>query len=247
MPRTANPLDLKIHKNQTAAMQSILLLVSRGYRFHTGGSVDTPKAPNLVRKFDERYDVIKSHQTKATRKREGRPAATLVMHPAVGGHRLDWALLATGALEGELMQDALNPTERLRWTDKYVLLQKPRTGNGLGWTWCMDGKYLNDLESRFIFAGRKANGHELQALIDVTTNMPMFNGVRENLKKARRRGIDVFRKQNPRAEFPNPKPLPSMTRRIQGYDNPPLTLGTLLEARQHRLDALQKTLDENYV
>ena len=52
MPRTTNPLDLKIHKNQTAAMQSILLLVSRGYRFRTGSSVDTQKAPNLVRKFD---------------------------------------------------------------------------------------------------------------------------------------------------------------------------------------------------
>lgn len=235
-----NPQYMKIHRNQTMAMQSILLSMTRGYVWHTSGEIKTEKADRLVEKFNERFGVLKSklslnrRATRASRKasEEGkqhdRHSATLVIHPVVGGGRMRWVLLATGPLKDEQMVNGALPSSRLIW-GKYQICQIPKKEGGITWTWRLTKSNQNELEGWFIKAARSSKKGELKKLFAIARNYPMFSGVRAQLVRAISRGVDIWNRQHPKEQMEAPGKLPVMVRHI-AYDNPPMTLGVFQRA-----------------
>ena len=241
-----NSQDFKIHVNQTMAMQSILLSMSRGYVWHCSGEIKTEKANGLIEKFNERYGILKAklslerRATRASRKAElnGEPhprhSASFVIHPVVGGDRMRWVLLATGPLQGEQMQDGKLASQRLQW-GKYQMSQIPKTDNsGVTWTWRLTREAQNEMEGWFVKSGRSNKQSEFEKLLLLARNYPMFAGVRKQVQRACERGLSIWNRQHPDIQLAPIQRLPVMVRRA-AYANPPMTLGGFQTAHLARL------------
>lgn len=238
----ANSKDMKIHKSQTTAMQSILLSMSKGYVWHTSGQVDTEKAHLLVEKFDEKFGVrtpklsLTRRATRQSRSSQNfvRTSTSLVIHPVLGGDRMRWVLLSTGPLNDENMLDGSKSESRLHW-DKYQLFQAPK-GDGITWTWRLSKRFKNELESRLIRLARSDQRHHLESSLRIVRNYSMFSGVRAQVQHAIKRAVYVWNSQHPNNRLDEPQPLPIKVPMV-AYDNPPRTIGTFQEG--HRLAVLE--------
>lgn len=247
------PGDFKLHRNQTMAMQSILLSMGRGYTWHTSGLISVDKAEGLIAKFDERYGVGKaklSLKRRATRQsrtaRESgvttaRQSATLVIHPTTTETHFRWVLLATGPLEGESMQNGLLPSTRLVW-HHYQLTQVPKP-EGVTWTWRLTRQHKTEFEGWFIKAGRSGRKGEFEGLLRIARNYPMFSGVRNQVAHAIKRGVYVWNRQHPDDPISEQPKLPVMTR-MAAYASPPLTVaGYLLVSKERLLARVEAMMD----
>jgi hypothetical protein len=244
--------NLKIHRNQTMAMQSILLSMSRGYVWWVTGLIETRKAVGLVDKFNERFGIQKaklSLERRATRESrkaalDGKPhvrhSASLVIHPVVGKHEMRWVLLATGPLDGEDMKNGALPSQRLVW-GKYQISQIPKQDSGQTWTWRLTREAENEMEGWGIKLARSNRQAEMQGYLDLAKNYPMFAGVRKQIGKALDRSLTVWNKQHPGLPMKRSGPLPVMTRH-SAYDNPPLTLGALVDGYEAYVLDVQRRL-----
>lgn len=248
--------DIKLHINQTAAMNSILLSMTRGYVWHCSGEIKTEKAHLLVEKFNDRYGVLKaklSLERRATRgsrqaARNGQPhhrhSASFVIHPMLGGDKMRWVLLGTGPLEGEEMKNGLLPNQRLVW-GKYQLYQKPKDdGRSVGWTWRLTRQENNLVEGGLINVARSNRQNEFKDYLRIARNYPMFAGVRVQIIKACERALSVWNRQHPTMPMEPIQRLPVMSK-MPGYANPPETLGMYQSAYQQRLrEAMGKFMSD---
>lgn len=249
--------DVKIHRNQTVAMQSVLLSMTRGYTFWCSGRIDSLKAEALVAKFAERYGILKSKLSLARRatrqsrtatksgKTHPRQSASLVIHPLPGGHEMQWVLLATGPLDGEQMNNGSLPSQRLVWNDKYQLVQIPKKTGGVMWSWRLTRPHQRELEGWFVKAGRSDRQRELESLFGIARNYAMFAGVRAQVMKAQDRGVDIWNRQHPQEQVTAPPSLPVMVRQA-AYDNPPMTLGAFVQAHKMAILKSYETMLSQY-
>src|SRR6056297_1853838 len=79
------------------SMQRIMLLVSRGMTRWTGGRISLAKAPRLVEKFDQKYDILATRSDQKRARRNGIARARLIMGivgPQDSG-QLWWLLLVS--------------------------------------------------------------------------------------------------------------------------------------------------------
>lgn len=220
---------LLIPRNTSALLQSLSDRLNRGYTFWTSGVIQTLKANDLCRKFHERYYVLAPRHKRAYHHKLGRANSYFVMYPQVGGDSMDWVLMATrgtGAIhEHESLHDhhsGAHP-DRLHWRHYEVVTRNHRM------TWRLRRSVVDEWEKKVIAAARKKNLTDLEQTVKILCHFPLFAGVREQvwtlLQKAQK-----IRRRHHHTPIHLPK-LPYM-QRINVYDNPPKTLGKLVNAYQ---------------
>lgn len=226
----SNPRDFPLYRNQTALMQGILERASRGYTWWDSGTCPIPKAIRFVEKMDQKHQVLDARSTRSLHRKQGKIVATLLLHPE--GSDIHWVILATGKLKDENLKDAVNKRQT------QIAFKFYRCGIESGkWTWRLSSEkekeWLNDANSY----GQKFSANELNNLLRIIQNLPMFAGVRRDALKIIAEAKKAWKFKHKTLEGVHwPDRLPSM-RKIQAYDDPPKTLGFIVDQYQANLKA----------
>lgn len=209
-------MSLKIPSSKAAAMSYLQMLVSTGYRFWFRGEMHYSKAQAFAAKMQTLYNTDATQSQRSTLKAKGVAAARLVMHP----HDHDktkimfWLLATPGKgliHEREPLSDAL--TTPLTWRDQYHLTKIQRdTKNGgkITWSWQMQSKYFKD-QLNMTKSAADSGASALKDYFGRISHMPMFSGIRDQVKLLDEYGKKTWRKQRKTA-YPEvlPVKLPTM-------------------------------------
>lgn len=237
---------VRIPANKSAALRLLLELVQRGSTRWTAGTVHFAKAEALAVKFAARYGTRLTPTQRSRRKAQGSANAVLVMYPAGAQNPLIlwWLLVSPGTglvADVEQLQDCYQARQELVFPDadgcpQYVLDHTQRLrvqGGGRRWTWSMTAERLEAhrlrLQELVRLHGTSAQRiDDLQAHVDALVRMPMFHGVREQVKglvfEARRVSAPSLA-----AKVRWPGQLPIMTKRLPVYRRPePMLLPELV-------------------
>lgn len=172
------PPSTPIARNKTAALSRILDLIPRGYVRYTAGVVSADKAPNLARKFHQRYAIGATPAQRLIRKRDGIASALLVMYWPEGAETVHWLMLVTAGCGFEREQ-LLSVTDKpyLIWLG-YELVRYPARGR-TRWTWRRPKPEMAAHHTMLHFCGSRRDEGELQAFLERLAHQPGFHGVRE--------------------------------------------------------------------
>lgn len=243
------PRDFKLHRNQTALMQSLLLVVPRGFRWWTSGSLSPLRVEAFMAKMHDRLGVLDSPMRRSRRKLRGEAGVQIFLHPTADGGRFNFWLVATAELVGQGMRDGwdIEGANRLKMEDKYMLAQTPKPKAGTTWTWKMQKEYVRDWEFRIIDLARRDQPRLLAGAIQALQTMPRWNGIRTNvwkiIEKGKRIWIAEHRKKPELVKlvhFPKVSEMRPITR-ISAFADPPMTLGIWLDAYTSRLKNVDLT------
>lgn len=210
---------MRISLSKAACMSQLLMLVSTGYRHWISGEMHYLKAEGFARKMSNLYPIDATADQRGWAKKTAKYSATLIMYP----HEKDstrilyWLLATPGAPpkgfvsihDREKLKDAT--VHPLPWRDQYQCLLSSKKGNAKpSWTWSMDPAY---------FVGIKASGENaanagsdaLTSLFGRLGHMPMFSGIRGQLKEIEQYSIGTWKKRR-KSLCPAllPDPLPTM-------------------------------------
>lgn len=198
---------LRAPRNRTAELQLILRLVTQGYTLWTTDRIPIGKLPGFVDKW-ERYRVQANPAARAYRKQTGRANTHLVLEhrfnelnaDAAAKEPLHWLMLGTPGRDG-LADDAAHPGPVLDATRKdqhiewmgYQLTRQAKhytTGEGqlrkeITWTWRMPGRRYAEWEALLIAAAKKRDYSAINQAFAVLCGLPMFAGIREQVKRLR--------------------------------------------------------------
>lgn len=182
--------DPKVHIHKSVLMQRLLDAASRGYPWHTSGTVPVQKAPRLANKFAELYGVSKNQNQRAYAKRMRRANARLYFYAPDRGDKLHWWLLATGGAgavnEHERLQDATSAHGRIRVGTDYELLRRTRPsakGGGTVWSWRMTRACYGQWRERIISACRHSEPWVVTQTLGSLYRTPGFSGIRQQVGK----------------------------------------------------------------
>ncbi|MCW8905974.1 MAG: hypothetical protein OQL28_01890 [Sedimenticola sp.] len=182
--------DPLVHLHKTVLMQRLLDAVSRGYHWHTSGTVPLCKAQNLAKKFADRYDVHKSANQRAYDKRKRKASARLFMLNVPNSSDLYWWLLATGGNgaihDNEKLRCALDSRSRIRTENDYELVRRTRLstkGGGTVWSWRMTSECYYQWRERCISSCRRRESFVITQTIGSLYRTPGFSGTREQVGK----------------------------------------------------------------
>jgi hypothetical protein len=180
----------QVHVHKTVLMQRLLDSVSRGYCWHTSGSVPLNKAQRLSNKFAERYGVHRNANRRAYAKRKGQANTRLFLwHKESSTHLLWWLLVTEGegtVHDEEQLYDASNRRHRIRIDDDYELIRRVRPSNKGGgevWTWRMTHLCIEQWEARLLNASRSHNPTVMTQTLGSLYRTPGFSGVRHQVGK----------------------------------------------------------------
>lgn len=244
--------DFKLHRNQTALMQSLLLVMPRGFRWWTSGTLSPLKVEAFLGKMHDQFGVLDSPMRRSRRKLRGGTGVQLFLHPTADGSRFNFWLVATSELVGQGMRDGwdIEGPNRLRLEDKYMLAQTPKPKEGTTWTWKMQKEYARDWEFRIIDLARRDQPKQISDAIRALEAMPRWNGIRNNVWKILEKGKRIWEAEHKNhpdllrsVYFPKTKELRPITR-IAAFSDPPLTVGIWLDAYMTRLDSVDLTASE---
>lgn len=227
-------------------MSYLMLLVSTGYRFWIRGEMHYSKAQGFAKKMAELYPVLANSSARAYAKSKGQAAVQLVMFPSDRDPtKVMYWLLATpgkGLIhEREKLQDATRVP--LTWYDQYQIALTQRTraqGGKTRWTWQIQPQRFKE----YLASARDTANSGQQALTDYFSNiahMPMFSGIREQVKEIEQYAAKTWAKQR-KSPFPQvlPESLPIMPK-IQVFGD--MTLDDLVAAMRKK-DADQRASAE---
>lgn len=223
-------LDYQLFRNQAALMQSIQRRVQK-CPLYVGGTLSTNKIAPFVDKMHAQYHVLLNDQERHVLRKAGFPATFLIVHPSLENTALfHWLLFSSASLLGEKLDDARANQTRLTW--RHYVLTENRYGR---WTWKLRREYRQAYEGRLLKAAEGRNTVQMNVLLEGLSKMPMFNGVREDVKDLVSRAQHAWGESRnaPRLHFfqrqPNwPESYPIM-RPVVFHDDPPVTLGQYLE------------------
>jgi hypothetical protein len=247
-----HPRDFKLHRNQTALMQSLLLVMPRGFRWWTSGTLSPLKVEPFLVKMHAQFGVLDSPMRRSRRKLRGGTGVQIFLHPTADGSRFNFWLVATAELAGQGMQDGwdVEGPNRLKLEDKYMLAQTPKPKEGTTWTWKMQKEYARDWEFRMIDLARRDQPKQMSDAIRALEAMPRWNGIRNNVWKILEKGKRIWEAEHKNhpdllrsVYFPKTKELRPITR-ISAFADPPLTVGIWLDAYTTRLDSIDLTASE---
>ena len=247
-----HPRDFKLHRNQTALMQSLLLVMPRGFRWWTSGTLSPLKVEPFLVKMHDQFGVLDSPMRRSRRKLRGGTGVQLFLHPTADGSRFNFWLVATSELAEQGMRDGwdIEGPNRLKLEDKYMLAQTPKPNEGTTWTWKMQKDYARDWEFRMIDLARRDQPKQMSDAIRALEAMPRWNGIRNNVWKILEKGKriwEVEHKSQPdllrSVYFPKTKELRPITR-IAAFADPPMTIGIWLDAYSTRLEKVDLTASE---
>lgn len=223
-------VDYPLFRNQAAVMQSIQRRVQKCPLF-VQGTMSVNKIAPFVDKMHSRYHVLLNDQERHVLRKAGFPATFLAVHPSLEDTAsFNWLLFSSGPLPGEQLEDARDSHTRLTWRH-YVLIENRYKR----WTWKLRREYRQEYEQRLLAAARERNTVQMNVLLEGLSKMPMFNGVREDVKDLVRGAQHIWGESRnaPRLHFfqrqPNwPESYPVM-RPVVFHDDPPVTLGQYLD------------------
>ena len=244
--------DFKLHRNQTALMQSLLLVMPRGFRWWTSGTLSPLKVEPFLGKMHDQFGVLDSPMRRSRRKLRGGTGVQLFLHPTADASRFNFWMVATSELAGQGMRDGwdIEGPNRLKLEDKYMLAQTPKPKEGTTWTWKMQKDYARDWEFRMIDLARRDQPKQMSDAIRALEAMPRWNGIRNNVWKILEKGKriwEVEHKNQPdllrAVYFPKTKELRPITR-IAAFADPPMTFGIWIDAYMSRLKNVDLTASE---
>lgn len=182
--------DPLVHIHKSVLMQRLLDAVSRGYNWHTHGSVPVEKASRLSAKFAELYCVDRNSNARAYAQRQGKSNSRLFLFATESSTYLDWWLLSSDGVGSvhqlERLQSALDKRCRVRIGTDYELLQRTRKrekGGGTVWSWRMTHECHERWRVRIINACRRTEPLEVSRSIASLYRVPGFSGTREQVGK----------------------------------------------------------------
>jgi hypothetical protein len=225
--------DYLLFRNQTALMQSVQRRI-KCCPLYTQGTLSSNKITAFVDKMHERYHVLLTDQERHVLRKAGFPATFLAVHPSLEHNDcFYWLLFSSGLLQGEVLRGARDVQSRLLW--RHYVLTENRYKR---WTWRLRREYRQEYEQRLLEAAKRRDTVRMNVLLEGLAKMPMFNGVREDVKDlVRRTQLAWGESRNaPKPHFfrrqPNwPKSYPVM-RRVVFHGDPPVTLGQYLMSVQ---------------
>lgn len=215
-------------------MQGILERASRGYTWWDSGTCPIPKAIRFVEKMDKKHQVLDARSTRSLHRKQGKTVSTLLIHPE--GSDIQWVILATGELKDEKLKDATKSRK------ENIAFKFYRCGiESKKWTWRLsnekESQWLDDAHNY----GQKFSPNELNTLLRIIQNLPMFAGIRKDALKIITEAKKSWKFKHKTLEGVHwPDRLPSM-RKIQAYDNPPKTLGFIVDQYQASLKTDSET------
>jgi hypothetical protein len=225
-------MSLQIPSSKAATMSYLQLLVSTGYRYWIRGEMHFSKAEAFANKVSKLYNLDATQSQRATLKRKGIASARLVMfahdHDKT---KIQFWLLATAGRgfihERENLSDAL--TTPLTWRDQYHLTKiqrESKNGGKITWSWIMQNQYFKDqlsMTKSVADSGQSA----LKDYFGRISHMPMFSGIRDQVKLLDDYGRKTWGKQR-KSAYPQvlPVKLPSMPK-IEVFKD--LTLSDLVK------------------
>lgn len=223
-------VDYPLFCNQAALMQSVQRRIQKCPLF-VQGVMPTNKIATFVDKMHAQYHVLLNDQERHVLRKAGFPATFLAVHPNVEEPAsFYWLLFSSAPLPGESLQDARDPRTRLTW--RHYVLTENRYQR---WTWKLRREYRQDYERRLLAAAKGRNTVQMNVLLEGLSKMPMFNGVREDVRDLVRGAQHTWGESRnaPRLHFfqrqPNwPESYPVM-RPVVFHDKPPVTLGQYLQ------------------
>lgn len=247
------PRDFKLHRNQTALMQSLLLVVPRGFRWWTSGSLPPLRVEAFLTKMHDQLGVLDSPMKRSRRKLRGEAGVQIFLHPTVDGSRFNFWLVATSELVNQGMRDGwdVEGSNRLKMEDKYMLAQTPKPKVGTTWTWKLQKEYARDWEFRMIDLARRDQPRQLNDAIRALRAMPRWNGIRTNVWRIIEKGKRIWFAEHEKklelldlVHFPKASEMGPITR-VSAFTDPPLTLGIWLDAYSTRLKSVDLTAGED--
>jgi len=223
-------LDYSLFRNQAALMQSIQRRIQKCPRY-TQGTMPANKIAAFVDKMHAQYHVLLNDQERHVLRKAGFPATFLAIHPSLEDTAsFHWLLFSSGPLPGERLEDARDAHTRLTW--RHYVLTENRYKR---WTWKLRREYRQEYQQRLLEAAKGRNTVQMNVLLEGLSKMPMFNGVREDVKDLVRGAQHAWGESRsaPRMHFfqrqPNwPESYPVM-RPVVFHDDPPMTLGRYLQ------------------
>lgn len=243
-----NPRDFKLYKNQSALMQGLLISFTHGFRWWTCGTLPPLKVLAFVQKMHKEFGILDTPMRRSRRKLGGGVGVKLLVHPSGDGSRFNFWLLATDELPNQKMRDGydIESKNRLKFEDKYELVEVPKPKEGVTWTWKFQKEYARDWEHRIIDLARHSRVSDLQGALAALKAIPRWNGIRTNVWKCIQKGKKIWMLNHMSGEaqklresvvFPTAKDLPPY-RRSAAFADPPMTLGIWLDAYQLRLKSV---------
>jgi hypothetical protein len=189
------------------------------------------KIAAFVDKMHSQYHVLLNDQERHVLRKAGFPATFLAIHPSLEDTAsFYWLLFSSGPLQGERLEDARNPQARLTW--RHYVLTENRYKR---WTWKLRREYRQEYQQRLLEVAKGRNTVQMNVMLEGLSKMPMFNGVREDVKDLVRGAQHAWGESRsaPRMHFfqrqPNwPESYPVM-RPVVFHDDPPVTLGQYLQ------------------
>ncbi|TVO73027.1 hypothetical protein [Sedimenticola selenatireducens] len=181
--------DPPVHTHKTVVMQRILDAASRGYCYHTSGTLPLHKAGNLAGKFAEHYQVHHNANQRAYAKRLGRASTRLFLYQR-SNQDLMWWLLATHGSgqvhQLEHLDHLLDQRRRLRLEDDYEVVRVTRRrehGGGTVWTWRMTHICYAQWQERVNQVCRGNDALKATQMLGSLYRTPGFSGVRRQVGK----------------------------------------------------------------
>lgn len=195
---------LRAPRNRTAELQLILRLVSQGYTLWTADQIPIGKLPGFLVKW-ERYRQLADPAARAYRKQSGRANTHLVLEHRFNELDTDagpqtpisWLMLSTSGRDGlgddaapGPVLDAGNKEQRIEWMG-YQLTRQPKhykTADGqlrkeVTWTWRLPGRRYSEWEALLVAAAKQRDYPAINQAFAVLRTLPMFSGVREQVKR----------------------------------------------------------------
>lgn len=226
---------LRVPRSQTAALMLIQQL-ARDHTRWTRGICQRDRLPALVKKFDQRFQVLDPARTRTRKRAQQSPTGTMVAYPQPVTDRWLWWLLLAGrsALldrladqHGEVLYPVQDRRTPITWAADYELRRGPRGSMA----WWLTRSACNDIEAELRYLasahGRAHRAHErsddLQRAVTRARNRPMFSGVRQQVAHAIYKSQRAWTKTHRAGqEYPaDASRLPWFRGSVRIYDDPP--------------------------
>ncbi len=192
--------DPRINNTQAGTMRAIQMAVAQGHHYFICGEVPVDRAPLLVQRFDERYQLQMTQGQRDHARRAGKATFRLMLWPIYDRTSFYWILLRTDGthplLAIEQWLDARGE-KRIQWPWRYVLVRTPvpkplrdkyRRANGhvainaVTWTWRFQPMEVERIKALVRHIVHTRDGR-MQQLIRGLAISPGFRGVRDDVYK----------------------------------------------------------------
>lgn len=207
--------------NQTAFMQHLQRLVSTGHVYWCADVIPQERLPAFAEKWSS-FGLAADIPARAYRKRSGKASVHLCLAPMSfdDQDKVLWWMLSTEGAQGlgksdrlpARVKDCRSAEERIV-VGQYELLQLPKLataekGGAVSWTWRLPTKRYCEWEALLVERIKARDFVGLAKAEACLMAMPMFSGVREQVKRLFAERDKVARKF--KLEVSNPTALPLM-------------------------------------